>query len=230
MTGAVTRTRCCSVCGLTLPVSEFYPVKEKTGWVGLQAHCKKCGKATSMASRVANRQHVNEQARAYRKSNPDRYKEINKRAYDKKINALPPLLLLIWRKEQTARMAAWRKQHTTQYTEWQRRRMRHVRAKDTDVTAEALDRMLVDYDFRCGYCYRPVDPKASDKRDRPTYDHMTAMSRGGKHMLNNLCIACWYCNSKKHDRSALEFLWGRDMHLGISTNGLKNSVDDYQGR
>ena len=182
LTAIKMKTRKCSICKLYLPISEFYPVRQR-GRIGLQGHCKKCSRATSRQFQCANRERINEQAKMRRRADPGHEKQIQKRAYDKKISSLPPLLLLAWRKGQTERMATWRKANTIKYGEWQRKRKLHLTAKESDVTAVALREMLRYYDYRCGYCGRRVDPSASDKRDRPTFDHM----RAHLHEAANIC-------------------------------------------
>lgn len=37
------------------------------------------------------------------------------------------------------------------------------------------------------------------------FDHVIALSRGGSHTIGNLCCACRFCNSSKHDRLPSEW-------------------------
>jgi 5-methylcytosine-specific restriction endonuclease McrA len=54
------------------------------------------------------------------------------------------------------------------------------------------------FNRRCAYCLRPLI--------RVTMDHMTPVSRGGDHAIENLVPCCQSCNSRKKDRTLLEYL------------------------
>lgn len=53
--------------------------------------------------------------------------------------------------------------------------------------------------IKCHYC-NAVVPK-SDRH----VDHMTPLSRGGRHAVDNLCCACQSCNQRKSTKTAEEF-------------------------
>ena len=52
----------------------------------------------------------------------------------------------------------------------------------------------------CGYCAQPAMP---GKRH---VDHVEPLSRGGKHEMNNLIIACTPCNLTKGTKTVTEIL------------------------
>lgn len=54
----------------------------------------------------------------------------------------------------------------------------------------------------CSYCLKYVD------RTGRTIDHVTPLSKGGKHSLENLVMACKPCNSSKSDKDLQEWLNG----------------------
>ena len=52
----------------------------------------------------------------------------------------------------------------------------------------------------CQYCKRPGD----------TVDHVLPRARGGKHVWENVVIACYKCNNKKSDKLLSELGWKLD--------------------
>lgn len=55
--------------------------------------------------------------------------------------------------------------------------------------------LLKKQNGRCAYCYRGM--VHGDYALHPTFDHRQALSRGGKHHLENGAAACRECNGKK---------------------------------
>ena len=55
----------------------------------------------------------------------------------------------------------------------------------------------------CFYCQEILDWE--NRRNSPL-EHMIPLSRGGTHGIENWCISCRTCNSKKHTKTAKEFL------------------------
>lgn len=53
----------------------------------------------------------------------------------------------------------------------------------------------------CAYCGHPNDGTIGF-----AVDHITPLSRGGLHVIDNLCAACQPCNHAKHDMTAEEYL------------------------
>ena len=61
----------------------------------------------------------------------------------------------------------------------------------SDFTAEQWRDMQTAYNHRCAYCGKRA-------KRHLTQDHITPLSKGGSHTLNNIVPACKSCNSKKH--------------------------------
>jgi 5-methylcytosine-specific restriction endonuclease McrA len=57
--------------------------------------------------------------------------------------------------------------------------------------------ILMDFDHRCAYCQR--------KLERLAKEHMTPLVRGGEHTVENIVPACTSCNSRKNQKTLLEF-------------------------
>jgi len=62
-----------------------------------------------------------------------------------------------------------------------------------------LKRRLCDrQDHRCCWCGKPM-AAAAPRDDRPTFDHVVPLSRGGADEPANLVIACHACNNRRGD-------------------------------
>ena len=58
----------------------------------------------------------------------------------------------------------------------------------------------------CIYC---------NSKENLTIDHITPLSRNGDNNMNNLVLSCKSCNSSKHNKYLLNFLWSRHNSLGV---------------
>lgn len=77
-------------------------------------------------------------------------------------------------------------------------RARKLGAEHEPYTADDILSMWHQQDGRCYYCDTPVFG---------TYhlDHKQPLSRGGADRLENLCVACPFCNNSKKDKTEQEF-------------------------
>jgi len=92
---------------------------------------------------------------------------------------------------------AWLKKHPEFKTPYRaRRRARKVGADVGDVRVIPLLKVWRrEPSFVCYYC------KHRFPRKQLHIDHMLALSKGGKHTVENLCKSCVSCNCSKHDHS-----------------------------
>ena len=67
-------------------------------------------------------------------------------------------------------------------------------------TAEEWKDKLEEYNYRCAYCGCELNT------DTITIDHDIPIARGGTNCIKNLIPACHSCNSRKHTRTAKEYL------------------------
>jgi len=77
------------------------------------------------------------------------------------------------------------------------------RAAYYGVEYETIDRLAVfERDgWMCGICELPVDRDAKwPDPGAPTLDHVVPMSRGGGHVLANVQLGHFYCNTVKGNR------------------------------
>jgi 5-methylcytosine-specific restriction endonuclease McrA len=107
---------------------------------------------------------------------------------------------------QTPIRARWRAADPQRWQDYikragQRRNERRKAARDgvPDEILEAADdrarEILTAEPFVCTYCHQEI-PAGTAR----TVDHITPLSRGGKHTPGNLTPACKSCNSRKHSR------------------------------
>ena len=66
---------------------------------------------------------------------------------------------------------------------------------------------LEEYNYKCAYCGNPLDEDI-------TIDHITPISRGGSHNINNLAPAHKVCNSSKYNKT-LEEYWYHHLTRGV---------------
>ena len=71
------------------------------------------------------------------------------------------------------------------------------------VTTDEWKEILVRFDNTCAYCGSNKDL---------TQDHIKAISKGGKHEVNNLVPACKTCNSSKGNRDVGEWYLSRTFY------------------
>ena len=58
--------------------------------------------------------------------------------------------------------------------------------------------ILQTFNYRCAYCH-----KESNRMEK---DHIIPLSRGGNHTKSNIIPACRSCNSRKHNKTLLEYV------------------------
>ena len=81
----MTEKQCRGPCGLVKPLDEFY--KRPTGKDGHFNECKLCYSARNKANRLlpANKERERDRNAAWRAANPERWKVLRKRAYEKSL-------------------------------------------------------------------------------------------------------------------------------------------------
>lgn len=90
-----------------------------------------------------------------------------------------------------ARNNAWRRANPEKMRiEWAKKRARKASVKSTLTKAE-WDAIVESFDSRCAYCLA--------KLQKPTIDHLVAITRGGDHESENVVPCCQSCNSRKHN-------------------------------
>jgi 5-methylcytosine-specific restriction endonuclease McrA len=61
-------------------------------------------------------------------------------------------------------------------------------------------RLLAELKSECHYCGKPFT-------STPTVDHILSPAKGGDHSLDNLCLCCRSCNSRKAQKHITRFIF-----------------------
>ncbi|UQS94840.1 HNH restriction endonuclease [Pseudanabaena phage Pam1] len=222
----------CASCKLEKPFAEF--VRDARASTGLQPSCKACNNARRAARRRANIETVRARERAWFEQNRERvyannaksrerraeavragkkayYERVKntpeyiakrdaytkatkdkKREYDKRYRAQRP-------EKNLERATAWRKANPEKRAAVVRAYSARRRAQtDGGVSTRELHEWTMAQPKICYWC------GAKCKKNYHV-DHYEPLSRGGKHEIANLVIACAPCNLKKNAKDPLEF-------------------------
>lgn len=176
--------RCC-LCEVELPFSSFGINRAKKD--GLHRMCRECRKLDEKRLRLLN-PHITRRANVrWRKKNPERAKFHR----DKYFRGHRELY--------AARATAWLKAHPEAklaYTASYRSRLAGASGKHTAAQLRAL---LKEQGGKCNAC-------RCDITEKPSVDHIVAISRGGSNDIGNIQLLCKLCNSRKHAKPFSEFL------------------------
>ena len=109
-----------------------------------------------------------------------------------------------WQRKNPDKVKAWAKRWRDNNPDkvrlFSQKRDFRKRNAEGDFTLGEWNSKLEEYNYRCAYCGCELDT------DIITIDHVIPISRGGPNYIENLVPACRSCNSKKHTKTADEFL------------------------
>ncbi|MDJ0400882.1 HNH endonuclease [Rhodococcus rhodochrous] len=149
------------------------------GFAGRRAECTECEGAAAAAYRATRPEEEKARARAWQIANPERFRAITTR---------------------------WRKSHPIE----ERLRYGRYRASQYGVRADKItpEELLADWKRR------GIDPTRDVYTGEPlvdgwNIDHMTPLSKGGAHVINNLVPCNPGTNNSKHTRGLVGFLADR---------------------
>lgn len=179
--------RKCKNCGATR--ERFAPGTYKT-W-----QCNPCSRA-EYASNPAIRERTHKYTKLWKKNNPDKHRKHQKKHRKKRLEENPELRLRLSRRRRAQRKA--RAEADPAYKERLRlieQKSRHTREArnrkayvgESFTTLEIAERD----DWTCWLCGEQVT------RENWSIDHVTPISRGGKHSRANVKLAHLLCNSQK---------------------------------
>lgn len=118
------------------------------------------------------------QTTEYHKNHP----EVSKASYKKWASKNKPYL--------AARMGEYRKQHKHERTTTPEERMRIRMWSDLIKSKECVE---------CYWCHKIVPVSEIE------FDHIIPVSKGGRHVLENMCAACRPCNRRKSAKVILDY-------------------------
>jgi len=225
--------KACGGCQQLLPLTAFSRCQSRKD--GLQARCKECNKKYYQANKEAikeyqeeNKETIRERKKEYREENREAIREGKKEWYQENKEAVKEYVKE-WRLENPEYHKEYYQENTEaikesnkkyrlenleaikEYNkEWAkenpdkvaacgaRRRARKLAAGVFEVTSSDLERLYARQQGECAYCSSPL---TAEKH----LDHVTPLSRGGRHSIGNLVWACPSCNLRKSAKSAYEF-------------------------
>lgn len=92
-------------------------------------------------------------------------------------------------------------------------RLKHRAKQDgqpLEVTLKELQALFAAFDGKCIYCGISEEEAGCSHH----VDHVIAVSKGGRHHISNLVVACDSCNRKKGNRSFFEFFKKKNDEIG----------------
>lgn len=171
-------SKLCTTCGQTLPISQFWKKQECRD--GRMPNCRAC--AAERRSALHQQKSAEWQAEFTRKN--------RKKARE-------------WGRNNSARAVsranAWRKANPEKNKAYKAATSARRRAQtkggatgpETQAWFNAQRKVCHWCGLRCA--------------DAPTIDHRVPLTRGGKHEIRNLLIACHSCNARKQARDPIEW-------------------------
>lgn len=228
----VTHKACCQ-CGLVKPADQFSPDRRASS--GMQSRCRPCARGLRKAQRDANIEESRARERAYVQANkervyarnseyrarhPEKVKAAKKAAYEA-VRLDPDFLArrnayAAANKErkreydkayraakgseaQLARARAWRKANPEKRAAIVRNyRDRRRQQTEGGVSTADLAEWTAKQKKNCYWC-------GTRCANGFHIDHYVPLSKGGKHELGNLVIACAPCNLRKNAKDPLAF-------------------------
>lgn len=185
----------CIKCEKDLPLKEFYKSSIKGREHLYRPRCKGCYRQQDTEWRNANRELIRKRSKQYSKTykekHPDASSQINRRYRETHLEERRKYGRDYWKAhpEKSRQLCS-------------RRRARLVKASGH----HSLDQWMARVEFfgwRCVYCCELLTSETLSK------DHMIPLSRGGSDWASNLAPACGSCNSRKYNRTFLEYTTNR---------------------
>lgn len=208
---SMTNSKACSVCKQTKPFDEFR--KNRTKKFGLDSQCKPCVKAAEKIWREGHKEVKAARDKAYRLANPEkvrarqrRWEKKNAEKEKNRKNAYYSANKDLWRErgrvwqknnpdKENAKKRKWRSENPDKAV--QERHLYRKRLKENGIfEISKKDWRYLLNQKNCFYC---------ERQTKLTLEHVVPVSRGGRHSIGNLVMACKTCNSSKHARLLTEW-------------------------
>lgn len=179
----------CSGCGVEKPDSEYAWANKQLGYKNPK--CKTCRRTANQIWYQANREQQNDKSKqAYYTNRETRLAQC--REWNK-----------AHKEQRAANMREWRKVNPDKV-----RASNHKQrvARRSGCTAEDIEYVKMTQTFggelKCFYCASNIT------NNQYHLDHIIPLSRGGKNLVDNVCISCPICNMSKGSKLLLVEWWG----------------------
>lgn len=208
------QSKACSKCGQVKPLTEFSP--NSRGYLKTQSQCKQCRLIYNAEYKAKNKDEINtrrrnkyadnpifyiEQAKAYRKANPEKHRRSVKKSADKNTDR-KRASSKAWRDKFPERVKANWQSWSANNPEKLRQKKRTRRARLKSATTEPYTNqdVLDAYGSICYLCNRQIDLLAPRWTALPGWedglhiDHVIPIGKSGPDTLSNVRPTHGLCN------------------------------------
>jgi 5-methylcytosine-specific restriction endonuclease McrA len=188
-------SKLCKYCGIAKSISDFY--KRAASKDGLGFKCKKCSLDYGANRYIANRQHIIQKSTKWNSDNKERRRQIVKKSDDKHIDV---------KRHRGREYSKLKRKLNPELERAKSRNAAHIRrlrmsCVDKNITAKDIRKILDSSNGFCVYCGK--------ESMNNTLDHVSPISRGGGHTLENIIPCCRSCNSSKNTRPVEDWVFDR---------------------
>lgn len=211
----------CTRCKAEKPKAEF--PKRKQSKDGLHPECRACVSIFQKKYRLANKDKIAENRRAWLKANPDKVA-----SYAEKFNELHPgrraeyqrryqeanpekvaAAIRLWSSKNAERISqtskAWNQANQEKVNEYvRRRRARKMQVKGTHTAAD----VRAVYEKQRGLCANCGKKLFKSGKKKFHIDHIQPLAKGGSDDKYNLQCLCPGCNQRKHAKDPID--WAKE--------------------
>ena len=213
MSKPIPSVKFCPHCGRDRPLADFSLCRGKPRWV-----CQDCFNAWTRQWRKDNPQ----RARATDKRYKDKSKPKRSRDYKVWLERNKGRRKILWAQyyqKNHERMLARARKYRAENLKRVKQKNKLYRENNLDkhrayeatrraakfhrgpwISYEEWQTIMRYFDHRCGYCLEKAIPL--------TQEHMTPLSRGGKHDVENVVPACMSCNNHKSSKNLIQYALG----------------------
>ena len=186
-------TKCCGICGVTKPVSDFHSRPGASD--GLRNQCKRCRATQRHESYLTNRTQALVSAQSWSRANPEKRKASHRKYYEANKAAINAAAK-IWAKNNPEKyklgIANWRKRNRCRVNISLERYRDKKYQNVTTLTYSDWLQILDYFNGRCAYCLGRFSVLE--------LEHLIPVSKGGGTTIENIVPACRSCNARKHNR------------------------------
>lgn len=190
-------TQVCNKCNKEKPLSEFYFRTDNNKY---RKDCKECfKKAKAIRESKPGIKELRALKERERRANDDgtinaKAREYHRSDYSKKVSKE-------WVKNNPDKIR--------NYNRTQRARRKFAILSSESATTKEVKAWIDAQKPICAYCSTILLP------NQIQLDHITPLSRGGSHTVDNFAISCAFCNSSKNNKTLEEFILYKEKHLQL---------------